>query len=157
MKVVLTYGTYDLLHIGHIDLLRRAKALGDYLIVGLSTDEFNTVKGKKAYHNFEETPENLMASFSELTALAPRVVKIAVMPNSEQDVLNLMNYTRGFKTLNPEQEYATMSMGKLGRSSRLAVDVFGSSWSFACLDQVSAPGQIALQDLRHIREVLNEN
>ena len=110
-----------------------------------------------SYHNFEETPENLMASFSELTALAPRVVKIAVMPNSEQDVLDLMNYTRGFKTLNPEQEYATMSMGKLGRSSRLAVDVFGSSWSFACLDQASAPGQIALQDLRHIREVLNEN
>lgn len=54
MKVVLTYGTYDLLHIGHINLLRRAKALGDYLIVGLSTDEFNAVKGKKAYHSFEE-------------------------------------------------------------------------------------------------------
>ena len=46
MKIVLTYGTYDLLHIGHINLLRRAKALGDYLIVGLSTDEFNAIKGK---------------------------------------------------------------------------------------------------------------
>ena len=77
-----------------------------------------------SYHNFEETPENLMESFSELTALAPRVVKVAVMPQSEQDVIDLMNYTRGFKTLNPEQEYATMSMGKLGRVSRFAVDVF---------------------------------
>ncbi|WP_317335425.1 type I 3-dehydroquinate dehydratase, partial [Streptococcus orisratti] len=105
--------------------------------------------------NFDETPENLMEAFSELTALAPRVVKIAVMPESEQDVLDLMNYTRGFKTLNPEQEYATMSMGKLGRISRLSGDVFGSSWSFASLEHVSAPGQIALADMKKIREVLN--
>lgn len=108
-----------------------------------------------SYHNFDETPENLMEAFSELTALAPRVVKIAVMPESEQDVLDLMNYTRGFKTLNPEQEYATMSMGKLGRISRLSGDVFGSSWSFASLEHVSAPGQIALADMKKIREVLN--
>lgn len=108
-----------------------------------------------SYHNFDETPENLMEAFSELTALAPRVVKIAVMPESEQDVLDLMNYTRGFKTLNPEQEYATMSMGKLGWISRLSGDVFGSSWSFASLEHVSAPGQIALADMKKIREVLN--
>ena len=108
-----------------------------------------------SYHNFDETPENLMEAFSELTALAPRVVKIAVMPESEQDVLDLMNYTRGFKTLNLEQEYATMSMGKLGRISRLSGDVFGSSWSFASLEHVSAPGQIALADMKKIREVLN--
>jgi len=61
MKTVLTYGTYDLLHIGHINLLRRAKALGDFLIVGLSTDEFNAVKGKKAYHSFEERKQLLEA------------------------------------------------------------------------------------------------
>ena len=54
MRRVITYGTYDLLHVGHINLLRRAKALGDYLIVALSTDEINEFKGKKAYHNYEE-------------------------------------------------------------------------------------------------------
>ncbi|MCQ6276846.1 glycerol-3-phosphate cytidylyltransferase [Bacillus sp. V3B] len=53
MKKVLTYGTFDLLHIGHINLLERAKNLGDYLIVGLSTDEFNKGKNKEAYHSYE--------------------------------------------------------------------------------------------------------
>ena len=47
MKKILTYGTFDLLHYGHIELLRRAKLLGDYLIVALSTDEFNLKKIKK--------------------------------------------------------------------------------------------------------------
>lgn len=54
MRKVITYGTFDLLHYGHINLLKRAKALGDYLIVGLSTDEFNQQKGKKSYFSYEE-------------------------------------------------------------------------------------------------------
>src|SRR5699024_6444725 len=54
MKKVITYGTFDLLHTGHINILRRAKALGDYLIVAVSTDEFNMLKHKEAYHSFEE-------------------------------------------------------------------------------------------------------
>lgn len=61
MKRILTYGTYDLLHYGHIRLLQRAKALGDYLIVALSTDEFNSSKGKKAYHNYEVRKKMLEA------------------------------------------------------------------------------------------------
>lgn len=54
MKRVITYGTFDLLHPGHINLLRRAKDLGDELYVGLSTDEFNKMKGKTAVLTYEQ-------------------------------------------------------------------------------------------------------
>ncbi|HFV3597400.1 TPA: type I 3-dehydroquinate dehydratase [Streptococcus pneumoniae] len=109
-----------------------------------------------SYHNFQETPENMMEILSELTILNPKLVKVAVMAHTEQDVLDLMNYTRGFKTLNSEQEYVTISMGKVGKVSRITADVTGSSWSFASLDEVSAPGQISLASMKKIREILDE-
>ena len=56
-KVVITYGTFDLFHIGHLNLLKRAKSLGDYLIVGVSTDEFNEIKGKKSVFPYEHRAE----------------------------------------------------------------------------------------------------
>lgn len=62
MKRVITYGTFDLLHYGHINLLRRAKEYGDYLIVGLSTDEFNwDEKQKKCYFSYEKRKQLLEA------------------------------------------------------------------------------------------------
>lgn len=54
MKKVITYGTFDLLHYGHINLFKRAKEYGDYLIVALSTNEFNIIKGKECYFSYEE-------------------------------------------------------------------------------------------------------
>ncbi len=62
MKRVITYGTYDLLHYGHIYLLQRAKSLGDYLIVALSTDEFNSIeKNKKTYFTYEQRKQLIEA------------------------------------------------------------------------------------------------
>ena len=109
-----------------------------------------------SYHNFQETPDNMMEILSELTSLTPKVVKVSVMAHTAQDVLDLMNFTRGFKTLNPEQEYVTISMGKVGKVSRITSDVTGSSWSFASLDVASAPGQISLSNMKKIREILDE-
>ena len=62
MKRVITYGTFDLLHYGHINLLKRAKELGDYLIVALSTDEFNSIeKHKICYFSYEQRKQLLEA------------------------------------------------------------------------------------------------
>lgn len=61
MEVIITYGTFDILHYGHLKLLERAKKLGDYLIVGLSTDEFCLEKGKTTYYDYSKRKEMLEA------------------------------------------------------------------------------------------------
>ena len=61
MRKIITYGTFDLLHYGHINLLRRAKEYGDYLIVGLSTDEFNQMKNKTCFFSYEQRKQMLEA------------------------------------------------------------------------------------------------
>lgn len=70
MKKIITYGTFDTLHYGHINLLRRAKALGDYLIVGLSTDEFNNIKGKKSVLNYDER-KNILEAIKYVDEIIP--------------------------------------------------------------------------------------
>ena len=71
MKRVITYGTFDLLHYGHINLLKRAKSLGDYLIVGLSTDEFNnTKKNKESYFDYENR-KSLLAAVKYVDLVIP--------------------------------------------------------------------------------------
>lgn len=84
MRRILTYGTYDLLHNGHIRLLKRAKARGDYLIVALSTDEFNKIKGKKSYYSYEKRKEMLEAL---------RFVDLVIPENSwEQKASDIKKY-----------------------------------------------------------------
>ena len=81
MRRVITYGTFDLLHYGHINLLKRAKALGDYLIVALSTDEFNALKGKKAFFTYEQRKTLLEAL---------RYVDLVIPENSWEQKINDM-------------------------------------------------------------------
>ena len=61
MKKVITYGTFDMLHYGHINLLRRARALGDYLIVALSSDSFNAIKNMQSFFHYEHRRQMLEA------------------------------------------------------------------------------------------------
>jgi len=85
MKRVITYGTFDLLHYGHINLLKRAKAHGDYLIVVLSTDEFNwSEKQKKCYFEYEKRKQLLEAI---------RYVDLVIPENNwEQKVTDVKQY-----------------------------------------------------------------
>ena len=84
MKRVITYGTYDVLHFGHINLLKRAKALGDYLIVALSSDEFNAIKNKKSYYTYEQRKTILEAC---------RYVDLVIPENDwEQKVSDVQEY-----------------------------------------------------------------
>ena len=74
MKRVLTYGTFDLLHWGHIRLLKRARSLGDYLAVGLSTDGFNAQKpGKKPSYHVYETRKTMLESIRYVDLVIPEL------------------------------------------------------------------------------------
>ncbi len=85
MKRVITYGTFDLLHYGHINLLRRAKNLGDYLIVVLSTDEFNwNQKHKKCYFPYEQR-KMLLESIRYVDLVVPE-------ENWEQKITDIHKY-----------------------------------------------------------------
>ena len=85
MKRIITYGTYDLLHYGHINLLKRAKSFGDYLIVALSTDEFNlNEKNKKCYYSYDKRKQLLEAI---------RYVDLVIPENSwEQKENDIVSY-----------------------------------------------------------------
>jgi len=79
---VLTYGTFDLFHVGHLRLLERARLLGDRLIVGVSTDEFNATKGKKAVLRFAERRE-IVASLRCVDLVIPE----CAWGQKEQDIV----------------------------------------------------------------------
>lgn len=69
-KVIITYGTFDMFHIGHLRLLQRLKSLGDRLIVGVSTDEFNQLKGKKTLIPYDQRAE-IVAGLSVVDLVIP--------------------------------------------------------------------------------------
>ena len=93
MKKVITYGTFDLLHVGHINILQRAKALGDYLVVVLSTDEFNAIKNKKAYYSYEDR-KTILESIRYVDEVLPEYnweQKIDDVVNNKIDVFVMGN------------------------------------------------------------------
>ena len=73
MKTVITYGTFDLFHVGHIRLLKRLSELGDELIVGVSSDEFNAKKGKKSFFSYKERAE-ILESCRYVTSVFPEQI-----------------------------------------------------------------------------------
>lgn len=83
-RTVLTYGTFDLFHVGHLRLLKRAKELGDRLIVGVSTDRFNAIKGKKSIFPYEHR--------AEIVAAIRYVDEVIEEDSWEQKVEDIRNY-----------------------------------------------------------------
>lgn len=95
-KIVITYGTFDLLHKGHIRILKRAKALGDYLIVAISTDEFNALKGKESYYPYDVRKE-ILESIKYVDLVIPET-------NWEQKISDVKNYNVDIFTMGDDWE-----------------------------------------------------
>ena len=126
-------------------------------IIGLIAEaKEKNVKVVLSSHDFFRTPakEEIIARLLKMQQLGADITKIAVMPQSEEDVLTLLAATLEMKKKQADRPCITMSMGKLGAISRLAGELFGSCLTFAAAKDVSAPGQVSVRDVRSILEIL---
>ncbi|MBS7123648.1 MAG: type I 3-dehydroquinate dehydratase [Faecalibacillus sp.] len=110
-------------------------------------------------HNFDRTPEvdSLMQKFRSMDSLEADIMKVAVMPEDYQDLLNLLSFTVQAKNEYTQKPIVTMSMSAIGLTSRLVGEQFGSAITFASVGKASAPGQIDYQELNQILEIIHKN
>lgn len=110
-----------------------------------------------SHHDFHETPSSdvLYMLLEQMKHSNADIVKLAMMPNSVEDVLRLLEETNHFHQKYPNQPLITMSMGKLGMISRVSGETFGSCVTFGAGKNASAPGQIPLSALRQILDTLS--
>lgn len=146
MKRILTYGTFDLLHYGHIRLLKRAKALGDYLIVALSTEEFNELKGKKTYHNYE-TRKMMLEAIRYVDLVIPESnweQKINDVKEYNVDIVVMGSDWAGsdkFEYLNDYCEVLYLDRTEGISTSKIKRDL-GLQTAINGIDQIPVPGSV---------------
>ena len=153
-----TFEEYILINTGVIatglaDIVDVQTGLGDDIaFVIIESAHVAGVKVLTSRHYFGETPkkEELIMRLCKMQDLEADIVKIAVMPKSERDVLTLLDATLAMKELHNETPVVTMAMGEIGVISRIVGKTFGSAITFGCAAKASAPGQIAARDLKEI-------
>jgi glycerol-3-phosphate cytidylyltransferase len=153
MRKVITYGTFDLLHIGHIHLLRRAKTLGDYLVVAVSTDEFNAGKGKKTILPFAERLE-IVKSIRYVDEVIPESSweqKVEDIRKHQIDVFTMGDDWAGkFDFLKPVCEVVYLARTPDISSSQLKVELSHLQKVQGVLDQISS------EDIQNLIGVLDK-
>ena len=136
---------------GFVDLIDVEVFSGDDAVKNIiQTAHAHGVKVIASNHDFEGTParEELVARLCKMQDLGADILKIAVMPQTRSDVLTLLSVTEEMSSRHTSRPVITMSMGRTGALSRLCGEVFGSAVTFASFGKVSAPGQIAIEDLK---------
>ena len=123
----------------------------------LNTAHQNQVKVIASNHDFEKTPskEEIISRLQKMQEMGADILKIAVMPKSSKDVITLLAATEEMSTNYAKQPIVTMSMSRDGVISRLAGEIFGSAITFGAAGKASAPGQISVQELRKVLEILH--
>lgn len=123
----------------------------------LNTAHQNQVKVIASNHDFEKTPskEEIISRLQRMQEMGADILKIAVMPKSTKDVITLLDATEEMSTNYAKQPIVTMSMSRDGLISRLAGETFGSAITFGAAGKASAPGQIPVQELRKVLEILH--
>lgn len=144
----------------NIDLVDVELFTGDkYVNEIVSVAKDNGVLVVMSNHDFHKTPskEEILYRLRKMQEFNADIPKIAVMPTSIDDVITLLDATNTMRSLYADRPIITMSMGRLGVISRLAGEVFGSSFTFGAGKEASAPGQIPVTDLKKVLEILNKS
>ena len=105
-----------------------------------------------SYHNFQSTPdiETLHVYAEHMVSVGAQVIKFALMPSTNDDVLSVLRLTKELTEQYPELPRITMSMGQLGQMTRICGNVFGNCLTFGTLGQASAPGQVDVSILQQL-------
>ena len=136
MKRVITYGTFDLLHYGHINLLKRAKALGDYLIVALSTDDFNWSEKRK---EFEEKVNSIKEEFEKiLEDIKPKYEELSKRASEEKDKLSESEKKEIVEAINMTKEKEAMDFIEINAKEafNLLGEITGETASGEIIDEI---------------------
>lgn len=115
-----------------------------------------TVIGSK--HDFDKTPsrEKIVSELCDMQEAGAEILKMAVMPHTKKDVLTLLEATEEMNRTHAMCPVVTMSMGELGKVSRVAGEAFGSAITFGALQKTSAPGQISVEKLKKVLKILHD-
>lgn len=149
-----------LVHSGLIDAVdvehRYERATGDAIIAAAKAEGVSVVG---SFHDFRATPstDELVTCLTEMQERGCDVVKAAVMPRDTSDVLRLMQATWTMTSQHPATPVLTMSMGGLGVVTRMSAQVTGSCATFAMVGRASAPGQVPVEQLRGVLELIDAN
>lgn len=143
-----------------VDLVDVELFTGDEIVKDVvKTAHENDVKIVMSNHDFFKTPskEEIINRLCKMQDLDADLPKIAVMPNTSEDVVTLLAATEEMSTKYAKQPIITMSMGSLGLVSRLSGETFGSAITFGAARKTSAPGQISVDKLALILEVMHQS
>ncbi|ACZ75681.1 MULTISPECIES: type I 3-dehydroquinate dehydratase [Dickeya] len=144
---------------GLVDMIDLELFTGDQLVSDtIAHAHAKGVKVVMSNHDFHKTPpkEEIVKRLCKMQELGADIPKIALMPQSKNDVLTLLLAAQEMSEKYADRPIITMSMSKAGVISRLAGEVFGSAATFGALKKASAPGQIAIKDLRDVLRILHE-
>ncbi|WP_192458192.1 type I 3-dehydroquinate dehydratase [Musicola keenii] len=144
---------------GLVDMIDLELFTGDQLVSEtIAHAHAKGVKVVMSNHDFHKTPpkDEIIKRLCRMQELGADIPKIALMPQNKSDVLTLLLATQEMSELHADRPIITMSMSKTGVISRLAGEVFGSAATFGALKKASAPGQIAIKDLRAVLTILHE-
>lgn len=110
-------------------------------------------------HEFYSTPkqEEIVKRLQYMQNIGADILKIAVMPKNKKDVLTLLSATEEMVSQYAERPVVTMSMAGLGAVSRICGEVFGSALTFGSMERASAPGQLELEDLRNVLQIVHNS